>query len=140
MIDQDCLQEKIKQWKSEQPNSKIFFRPTEVRDKEVFYSSSEDSDDDAEVKILKNKGEGFLFVYQSNEQKRLLLRYGNEISFLDATYRTTRYTLPLFFLVVKTNVDYQVVAAFVTENEDTESIDEALRIIKTWNPGFKPKY
>ena len=103
-------------------------------------SSSEDSDDDAEVKILKNKGEGFLFVYQSNEQKRLLLRYGNEISFLDATYRTTRYTLPLFFLVVKTNVDYQVVAAFVTENEDTESIDEALRIIKTWNPGFKPKY
>ena len=27
---------------------------------------------------------------------------------LDATCRTTKYALPLFFIVVKTNVNYQV--------------------------------
>ena len=27
---------------------------------------------------------------------------------LDVTYRTTKYVLPLFFMVVKTNVNYQV--------------------------------
>ncbi|XP_047141341.2 uncharacterized protein LOC124816267 [Hydra vulgaris] len=63
-------------------------------------------------------------------------RYGNELAFLDATYRTTRYALPLFFLVVKTNIDYQVVAIFVCENETTEAIAKALMCIKEWNPLF----
>ena len=59
---------------------------------------------------------------------------------LDATYRTTRYAIPLFFLVVKTNVDYQIVGLFVTENETEESISEALELIKSWNENFKPKF
>ena len=59
---------------------------------------------------------------------------------MDATYRTTRYALPLFFLVVKTNVDYQVVAVFVTESETVDAITEALSIIKDWNPNWQPKY
>ena len=45
---------------------------------------------------------------------------------LDATYKTTRYALPLFLLVIKTNIDYQVVGAFVTQDEKTETIAEAL--------------
>ena len=73
-------------------------------------------------------------------QKRLLLRYGNEFVLLDATYRTTRYALPLFFLVVKTNIDYQIVGAFVSDNESEESITETLQILKQWNHEFKPKY
>ena len=81
-----------------------------------------------------------LFVYQSKWQRRLLLRYGNELALLDATYRTTRYALPLFFLVVKTNIDYQIVANFVCENETTEAITEALVFIKKWNPSFQPKF
>ena len=52
---------------------------------------------------------------------------------LDVTYRTTRYALPLSFTVVKTNVDYQIVAVFVTENETEDIIQEALSIIKLWN-------
>ena len=31
-----------------------------------------------------------------------------------------------FFMVVKTNIDYQIVAIFVTENETEDSIQEAL--------------
>ena len=75
-------------------------------------------DDCAEaVKITTKPGESLLFVYQAEWRKRLLLKYGNKflkygngLSLLDATYKTTRYALPLFFLIVKTNVDYQVVA------------------------------
>ena len=47
---------------------------------------------------------------------------------LDATYKTTRYALPLFFLFVRTNVHYIVVATFLTQNEDSASIAEALDI------------
>ena len=43
--------------------------------------------------------------------------YGNKITLLDATYKTMRYELPLFFLVVKTNVNYVVVGSFATQNE-----------------------
>ena len=68
-----------------------------------------------------------LFVYQTELQRRLLRRYGNELKLLDATYRTTRNALPLFFLVVKTNVDYKNIA-------------EAMRTIREWNPHFLPRY
>ena len=50
----------------------------------------------------------FLFIHQTEEQKKLLSKYGGELCLLDATHRTTKYALFLFFIVVKTNVDYQV--------------------------------
>ena len=59
---------------------------------------------------------------------------------VDATYKTMRYELPLFFLVVKTNVNYVVVGSFVTQNETTTSIKEALRIFRDWNPTWQPKF
>ena len=43
-------------------------------------------------------------------------------------------------MVVKTNIDHQVTAAFVTESETTEAISEALVIIREWNPDVYPKY
>ena len=43
-------------------------------------------------------------------------------------------------MVVKTNIDYQIVAVFVTENETEDSIQEALSIIKSWNKDFSPIY
>jgi hypothetical protein len=60
-----------------------------------------------------------------------------EIALLDATYRTTRYSLPLYFLCVPTNVNYINVATFVTETEDSSSLIEALQVIKEWNPSIK---
>lgn len=50
----------------------------------------------------------FLLVHQSQQQKYLMDRYGNELCSLDATYRTSKYALYVFFVVVKTNIDYQV--------------------------------
>ena len=43
-------------------------------------------------------------------------------------------------MVVKTNIDYQIVAVFVTENETEDSIQEALSIIKSWNKDVLPIY
>lgn len=79
-------------------------------------------------------------MHQTPWQKRLLSLYGNEIALLDATYRTTRYSLPLYFLCVPTNVNYINVATFVTETEDSSSLIEALQVIKEWNPDWSPKY
>lgn len=81
-----------------------------------------------------------MFVHQASWQKASLKKYGNEICMLDATYKTTRYALPLFFLAVKTNVDNQIVASFIIQDETTDSIKEAIQIIRTWNSEWNPRY
>ena len=80
-----------------------------------------------------------LFVHQTKFQKRMLKGYGNSIYLLNATYKTTKYSLPLLFVVVKTNVNYQIKASFVVQDENTTDITEALRIIKSWAPEWHPK-
>ena len=46
----------------------------------------------------------------------------------------------LFFLVVKTNVDYQVVGSFIVQDETSSAIMEALNVISTWSTEWKPGY
>ena len=83
--------------------------------------------------ILKTSTKGLLFIHQSKDQRRLLERYGNEICMLDATYKTTRYSLPLFFVVVKTNIDYQIMGSCIVQSEATDAIFEGLSVLKSWN-------
>ena len=59
---------------------------------------------------------------------------------LNATYRTTKYGLSLFFLAVKTNVDTQVVAAFVTEDVRMETVSSARTFIKKVNQKWTSKH
>ena len=86
---------------------------------------------------MKDKS-GLLLVYQTEWQKPLLAKYGG-LCLLDATYETTRYAVPLFFLCVKTNVNYIIVATFITQFEDTSSIAEALQMINQVNPNWSPQ-
>ena len=79
-----------------------------------------------------------LFVHQIKFQKRMLKRYGNSICLLDGTYKTTKFSLPLYFVVVKTNVNYQVAVSFAVQDETTAAITEVLRIIKGWTPEWDP--
>ena len=79
-----------------------------------------------------------LFVHQSFNQKWILERYGNEICLLDATYKTTKYSIPLFFLAVKTNVDYQIAGSYAVQDETTDAISKAVEILKSWNNKWKP--
>ena len=56
----------------------------------------------------------------------MLFRYNNLV-LMDATYKTCKLAIPLFFLVVKTNVNYCVIGDFIIQTDDTESIREALK-------------
>jgi len=66
--------------------------------------------------------------------------YGNEVTVIDATYNTSRYDIPLFFLSVLTNCGYTVTASFLLSRETTANISEALLVISKWNPSWLPKY
>ena len=48
------------------------------------------------------------FLYQSQSMKRSYQRYGKHLVLLEATYKIITYALSLYFLVVQTNVNYQV--------------------------------
>ena len=141
--DQTNVGAKIKLWQSQYPQDNFLFRPYEKENDEMpeVDVCLDDDDEEMEVKIIKPlTNRKLLFIHQTSWQQRLLAMYGNEICLLDATYKTTRYSLPLFFLAVKTNVDYQVVASFIIQDESTDSIKEAIGIIKQWNPAWKPSF
>ena len=84
--------------------------------------------------------ENFLFIHQTPHQQRLLVTYGNYLSLLDATYKTCKYDLPVFHICVCTNSGYSVVATLILENEKAMAIEEAMRIVKDWNPDWNPRY
>ena len=79
-------------------------------------------------------------MQQAQLQQRLMNKYGNHICLLDGTYKTTKYLIPLFSVVVKTNSNYQAVASFAVQDETTAAITEALGILKNWNPSLSLKY
>ena len=126
-IDQEDLQEKVKLWREISPEDYFEFQPYVTYNEEGEERNGDD--DDSSRSDGEEDDEDIIFAHQTKDQRRLLERYGNEISMLDATYKTTKYSLPLFFVVVKTNVDYQIVGSFVIQSETSDSIYEALSII-----------
>ena len=145
LTDQECLQEKTDQWETTDKSVKIFFHPKSSVEQDGDENSSDDintdnDDDHDDIRLGKTKRTPLLFVYQNGWQRRLFSLYVKELTLLDANYRTSRYALPLFFMAVKTNIYYQIVRVFVTENEREDSIHEALSIIKSWNKDVSPIY
>lgn len=158
-MDQENLRLKIEQWKHDS-NSTFFFRPfIKAEGSPIPKSSPEEAKKKCVIKNCYNGNSGsgdtdwcevlgsqekcsqtFLYVHQTQWQKALLQRYGNNISLIDATYKTTRYDLALFFICVRTNVGYSVVGEFITQAETAEYISEALQQLRTWNPEWKPKF
>ena len=141
-VDQVNLKVNIDNWQRQYQGDYFHFR--EYRDDSQHYSTVEpdchDNEDD-EIAIRSSEvGTGLFFCHQTQWQKHLLQRYGGEICLLDATYKTSRYALPLFFVCVKTNVNYAVVASFIVQSEDTHSISEALELLKHWNPDWQPRH
>ena len=86
-----------------------------------------------------NEDQSFPLVFQTALQRYLLKRYGMEMVFLDATYRTTRYAVALFFLCCHTNAGHMVVAVMVMAKEDSSSLAEAVSKLKEMNSGWSPK-
>lgn len=141
-IDQENLVAKIAEWQTHLQHSddKFHFRPyCETQPGDIADSDDMAVDDDVQMTRTHNQqGVGLLFCHQTRWQQGLLLKYGCQICLLDATYKTSKYAMPLFFVCVKTNVDYVVVATFITQSEDTVSLTEALALLKQWNPQWSP--
>ena len=68
---------------------------------------------------MPHSSSNLLLIHQTKWQQQLLYRYGNELTMMDATYKTTKYALPLFCICMPTNVNYIVVGTIVTEKETT---------------------
>ena len=156
-LDQENMKLKLEQWIKMDPESSHHFRPyaSKKKSKEPFEQKATEkrtcTENDSFVgndgidgeSALNDTGEyeqTLLWIHQTEWQKQLLSRYGNTISLIDATYKTTKYELALFFICVRTNVGYSVVAEFIVQSETTENILEALSILKAWNPTWQPKY
>lgn len=137
-VDQQNLQVNISKWQADFPQSMFFFRPYQEPDSNDGDTSSCNDDDDDEVSVT-SSANGLLFCHQTQWQQQLLAKYGQEICLLDATYKTSKYALPLFFVCVKTNVDYVVVASFISQSESASAISEGLGIIKQWNPKWQSR-
>ena len=105
-IDQINLAEHIRKWRSEDSDRQFFLRECTVPEEELMREANEKEDDDEEneeedqnekdmiQKItkeqIKEKKNKFLYIHQDKWQKELRLRYGNNVTLLNATYKTTK--------------------------------------------------
>lgn len=94
------------------------------------------------VYIYSTEGEldSVVFAHQTVWQQHIMSLFAKEICLIDATYNTSLYDLPLFFLCAATNVGYVNVATLLLADERTETIQQGLEVIKQWNPMWQPKY
>ena len=65
--------------------------------------------------------------------KRLYRLYAPSLLLLDATYKTTEYTVPLFFAAVKTKVNFKVAGIIFVLEETEPMITKALLVLKSWS-------
>ena len=154
-LDQENLRLKVDSWEKASPDTKFFFRPyikssskgdsaMQTHEKKAGSTNYRGNTADHEGLHIVGSDEGceqtMLYVHQEKWQQELLQKYGKTIAMIDATYKTTRYDLALFFICVRTNVGYMVVAEFITQSETAEHILEALLILKSWNQDWQPKF
>ena len=137
VIDQENAVKKVEQWKMLSPEAHFLFRPYHG---EVEQPNEDEEDLQNEEDLQEHSKITLLWVHQEVWQQQLMAKYGNTIALMDATYKTTRYELPLFFISVRTNSGYCVVADFIVQSESTEHVTEALQVIKQWNPSWNPNY
>lgn len=104
-MQQESPQDKFSSPPSTKSASKVLNSAREVWEEDDIMLQMNDADTCSD-----QQSTDLLIVHQTHWQRKPLQKYGNEISLLDATYQTSRYALPLFFLCVKTNVNYCVVA------------------------------
>jgi MULE transposase domain len=135
LLDQELLAKKIDSWRLQRPDDCWYYRQSvQEQGSEVDFQLNGTSSNAAV-----GNAENFLLIHQTSWQKRLLIMYGQELVFMDATYRTTKYAIPMFFICVHTNCGYFVVGVIVVEKEDSQSLAEALRIFSNMNNQWSPK-
>ncbi|KAK3853445.1 hypothetical protein Pcinc_040010 [Petrolisthes cinctipes] len=124
-IDLENVEAKIKSWQQSHTKDKLFFR------------SHLDNPNDSKSRTSVTSP-NLMFLIQTRWQKQLLEWHRHEQCVLNAAFRSVGTSFPLYFLLVKTKVDYQVVASFIVMNDTTEAITEALTICRSWNSNWNP--
>ena len=107
-LDQKNLELKLPKWKSEHPDSHIFFRPFKLKEsaneektlKPGCYTGVSTTCESETTEDENSFEDTLLWIHQEKWQQELLTNYGNDISLMDATYKTTKYELLLFFISV----------------------------------------
>ena len=66
-------------------------------------TESDDEHQVADKSFEDHKVNGKIFIHQEGWQQQLLVKYGNIMTLSDGTYKTTKYSLPLFLLCVRKN-------------------------------------
>ena len=138
-FDQHNLAKHISEWKTSYPESRHYFRPY-VSAPETQTEHPQNENDEAQTGQARDFEQTLMWVHQTSWQREMLSKYGNTMTLIDATYKTTLYDLALFFITVRTNVGYIVAAEFILQTETSEQIEEALNILKSWNPDWSPRY
>ena len=87
VIDQENAVKKIAQRSELSPSSHYFFRPYKETNLTM------ESPSDSNVQSCDNSQESLLWEHQESWQHQLMLKYGNIISLMDVTYKTTQYDL-----------------------------------------------
>ncbi|CAN7979762.1 unnamed protein product [Ixodes pacificus] len=141
-LDQENVIQLTAALQAEENTSRVFFRPYCCSGEETAARASESDNQEPNMKetLAEECDKTLLFCYQSRFMAELVMQYGNSVTCLDATNKTTDYSLPLFFLVIKTPTNYMVAGVFVVQFETAACISEALAVFKEWNLGYSPEY
>ena len=91
VVDQENAQKLIERQQKLSADSHMYFRPYRC------------AKGDKDSQTYHQFEQTLLWVHQEQWQQQLMLTYGNTMCLMDATYKTTRYDLPLFFICVRTN-------------------------------------
>jgi Amyotrophic lateral sclerosis 2 chromosomal region candidate gene 8 len=123
--DQDIVQLKITDWLDKYPCDVWLYR-----------QSSDNSDGRSGSNVA---GQRLLILHQATWQQRLLLRYGQDMVYLNAPFKNIRHTHALYVLYISSNNGQVAVGAVITERADGASLTEALEVMKTSNPDWMPR-
>ena len=86
------------------PSTMFFFCPFKKKDAKEVLKEIKNEKQVETGETMDEFDQNLLYIHQEKRQQHLMLKYGNTISLIDTTYKTTKYELPLFFICVKTNV------------------------------------
>jgi len=87
-FDYENLRLKIEHWEQDNPTAMYLYQP---------FVSSEDSSNTSE----NDNNQTLLYIHQEGWQQELLSIYGNTISLMDATYKTTKDEMTLFLSLLE---------------------------------------
>ncbi|RHZ80577.1 hypothetical protein Glove_134g166 [Diversispora epigaea] len=88
--------------------------------------------------ILHRSSHGFVFAHPNQLEK---LRHFGWLTLIDSTHKTNKYDWRLFTLYIRDNHGcWDVGAHFFVSKEDSDTVAEALKIIRRFVCSWKPRY